>query len=99
MLKKLPRFVVRLGLVGLQEELQETIMRELREELLMREYYTNPHVFWNAELKDVIVEINTEGVDKEQVAKQSLEELFEILPSILPTTEGIHFEVLNVERL
>jgi hypothetical protein len=99
MLKKLPRFAVRLALIGLNEENAEGVRQDLEEELLARSHYENPCAFWDVETRRVIVEVNTEGLNPEQVANQSLEEMFEILPAILAESEGLRFEVLTVERL
>ncbi len=92
-------FTVRLAILGVSEQNASEVTRDLQRELSMRPHLRNPRVFWEAETRRLIVCIEAEELESERLAKQMMEELFEISYGVLQEIEGVHIEVLDVTQL
>jgi hypothetical protein len=92
-------FMVRLALIGVSEQRRSEVVRDLQHELSMRPHLRNPQAYWEAETHRLIVYLEAEELEPERLAKQMMEELFEISYGVLQEIEGIHIEILDVNQL
>jgi hypothetical protein len=89
-------FTVRLILLGVSEKDADEVVQNLQGELNMRPHLRYPQVFWDFEAHGVIVQVDAEELQPERLAKQMMEELFEISYGVLREIEGMRIEILDV---
>ena len=78
MAKELKDFTVRLALAGLSDLPDDEInkgMLELKEELVAREHLKNVDVYWDADMQQVIVEVDVNIFEHEQASAWMVEEI------------------------
>jgi hypothetical protein len=95
MTSNLPWFTVRLALLGVSEEQSSEAIRDLLAEFNMRPHLKNAQVFWQAESRQVIVQVNAEGLNTNSVSEGMAEELKEMISAIFTKVGGVHVELLS----
>jgi len=95
MASNLSWFTVRLALLGVSEERSSEAVRDLLAEFNMRPHLKNAQVFWQAESRQVIVQVDAEGLNANSVSKGMAEEVKEMISAIFTRVGGVHVEMLG----
>lgn len=96
----LPIFSVDLIIRGATRNSDPEAVEDIASELSMRPHLANCHVSWDdGNRNEIIVYIETEGLEPNSVGDQMAEELFEVVCATLRLTDGISIKIGKVNRL
>lgn len=98
MAEKLIWFTIRLALTGISPAQAFEVVQDLQDELNARHHLRNPHVFWEDQTQEVIVEVDNQGLRSKSAAEGMSEELLEATVAVVRKFERIHIEVLDVKQ-
>ena len=73
-IKKMIWFKVRLELLGISETYSNEAVKDLQEDLDLRDHLKNPTVSWEENYQRIIVDVEAEGLMDEGARDQSMEE-------------------------
>jgi len=90
-------FWIRLALVGSPHDVIQASIHELIQEISYRDYLKIHRVYWEADTQRVILEVEDQGHDSEQTAKNVAEEIFEISAGTLGDYEKFRIDILDVQ--
>jgi hypothetical protein len=97
--RDLPRFFLRLALVGSPPEVMRQAVPDLQEELNWRDYLLNPRVIWDAGEARIVVEVVEIGRELQQTADYMAEELCEIASATLGDFDYFRVEILSLSSV
>ncbi len=96
----LPKFSVELIVRGATRNSDPEAVEDIASELSMRPHLSNCRVSWeDGNRNEIIVYMESEGLEPNSVGDQMAEELFEVACATLRNTDGISIKIGKVNRL